>query len=102
MKTKTRSDPKGAAIAARRAPLPDNRPDFIRIDSVHQGNFRSKDGIYHINAVDCVTQREVATTVPLILRTMLDQFPLRILGFHSDGGVICCISAESGSVSHRS
>ncbi len=94
VKTKTRSDPKGAAIAARRAPVPDNRPGFIRIDSVHQGNFRGKDGIYHINAVDCVTQWEVIATVPAlthehmlpVLRTMLDQFPFKILGFHSDGG----------------
>jgi len=94
VKTKTRSDPKGAAIAARRAPVPDNRHGFIRIDSVHQGNFRGKDGIYHINAVDCVTQWEVIATVSAltqehmlpILRTILDQFPFKILGFHSDGG----------------
>lgn len=94
VKTRTRSDPKGAAIAARRAPVPDNCPGFIRIDSVHQGNFRGNQGIYHINAVDCVTQWEVVATVPAltqehmlpILRTMLEQFPFKTLGFHSDGG----------------
>ncbi|WP_176072138.1 integrase catalytic domain-containing protein [Paraburkholderia phenazinium] len=92
--TKTRSDPKGAAIAARRAPVPEDRPGFIRIDSVHQGNFRDNRGLYHINAVDCVTQWEVVATVPTlarehmlpVLRAMLEQFPFTILGFHSDGG----------------
>lgn len=92
--TKTRTDPKGAAIAVRRAPVPEDRPGFIRIDSVHQGNQHGERGVYHINAVDCVTQWEVVATVPTltrvhmlpVLRAMLDQFPFRILGFHSDGG----------------
>ncbi|MBC8720616.1 transposase family protein [Paraburkholderia sp. 31.1] len=94
VRTKTRSDPKGAAIAMRRAPTPENRPGFIRIDSVHQGNFRSDRGLYHINAVDCVTQWEVVASVQTlarehmlpVLRDMIDQFPFQILGFHSDGG----------------
>lgn len=92
--TKTRTDPKGAAIAVRRAPAPENRPGFIRIDSVHQGNQDGERGVYHINAVDCVTQWEVVATVPTltrahmlpVLRAMLEQFPFKILGFHSDGG----------------
>lgn len=48
--------------------------------------------MYHINAVDCVTQWEVVATVLTlarehmlpVLRAMLEQFPFRILGFHSD------------------
>ncbi|MGF6597621.1 transposase InsO family protein [Paraburkholderia sp. GAS448] len=92
--TKTRANPKGAAIAVRRAPAPENRPGFIRIDSVHQGNTEDQRGVYHINAVDCVTQWEVVATVPTlerehllpVLRDMIDQSPFRILGFHSDGG----------------
>jgi transposase InsO family protein len=92
--TKTRANPKGGAIAVRRAPAPENRPGFIRIDSVHQGNTDDHRGVYHINAVDCVTQWEVVATVPTlerehmlpVLRDMIDQFPFRILGFHSDGG----------------
>ncbi|WP_052949796.1 hypothetical protein [Dyella japonica] len=56
VRTKTRSNRKAAAIAVRRAPAPDNRPGFIRIDSVHQGDFRGRWGVYHINAVDCATQ----------------------------------------------
>jgi transposase InsO family protein len=94
VRTKTRSERKFAAIAVRRAPVPENRPGFIRIDSVHQGNFKGRQGIYHINAVDCVTQWEVVATVPNltrehmlpVLRAMLEQFPFLILGFHSDGG----------------
>jgi hypothetical protein len=73
---------------------PESRPGFIRIDSVHQGNYRGHRGGYHINAVDCVTQWEVVATVPIlarehmlpVLRAMLEQFPFLIIGFHSDGG----------------
>ncbi|WP_342310524.1 transposase family protein [Burkholderia pyrrocinia] len=91
---KTRSDPKRADIAVKRAPTPENQPGFVRIDSVHQGNFQDHRGVYHINAVDCVTQWEVVATVPTlarehmlpVLRAMLAQFPFKILGFHSDGG----------------
>jgi hypothetical protein len=36
VRTKTRSDPRSAAIAVRRAPMPENQLGFIRIDSVHQ------------------------------------------------------------------
>ncbi|MCI0151919.1 DDE-type integrase/transposase/recombinase [Paraburkholderia sediminicola] len=94
VRTKTRSERKEVPIAVRRAPTPKNRPGFIRIDSAHQGNFKGRQGIYHINAVDCVTQWEVVATMPSltrkhmlpVLRDMLDQFPFRILGFHSDGG----------------
>ncbi|EDZ97876.1 integrase, catalytic region, partial [Burkholderia sp. H160] len=81
-------------IAVRRAPAPGNRPGFIRIDSVHQGDRRGRQGPYHINAVDCVTQWEVVGSVPAItreymlplLRAMLAQFPFMIMGLHSDGG----------------
>jgi transposase InsO family protein len=94
VRTKTRTDRRSAAIAIRRAPTPDNRPGFIRIDSVHQGDFRGRWSIYHINAVDCVTQWQVVATVPSLkrehmlpaLRAMLAQFSFEILGFHSDGG----------------
>jgi len=58
--TKTR--PTGIAIGVRRAPKPDGRPGFIRIDSVHQGDQDGIKGVYHINAVDCVTQWELVAT----------------------------------------
>ncbi len=47
---------KAVTIGVRRAPAPEGRPGFIRIDSVHQGDLDGIKGLYHINAVDCVTQ----------------------------------------------
>jgi len=94
VKTGTQSSRKAPAIGIRRAPAPDQRPGFIRIDSVHQGDFDGAKGLYHINAVDCVTQWQVvgsvqaiseAFLVPLIDH-MLGQFPFHIIGFHSDNG----------------
>ena len=90
--TKTR--PTGLAIGERRAPAPDNRPGFIRIDSVHQGDQDGIKGVYHINAVDCVTQWELVATCEKIseafllpvIRELLDGFPFAILGFHADNG----------------
>jgi transposase InsO family protein len=90
--TKTR--PTGIPIGERRAPTPDGRPGFIRIDSVHQGDQDGIKGVYHINAVDCVTQWElVATCEKLseayllpVIEALLAGFPFRILGFHADNG----------------
>jgi hypothetical protein len=91
--TKTRPT-KTATIGVRKAPAPEGRPGFIRIDSVHQGDQDGIKGLYHINAVDCVTQWEVVATVQVISEAhllpvivqMLEQFPFEILGFHSDNG----------------
>ena len=52
--TKTRGH--SVPIAERHAPVPEGRPGFIRIDSVHQGDQDGFKGLYHINAVDCVTR----------------------------------------------
>jgi len=81
-------------IGVRRAPAPEGRAGFIRIDSVHQGDHDSIKGLYHINAVDCVTQWQVVATVQTIseaymlpvIEQMLEQFPFEILGFHADNG----------------
>jgi len=81
-------------IGVRKAPAPEGRPGFIRIDSVHQGDRDGAKGLYHINAVDCVTQWQVVATVQTIseahllpvIEQMLEQFPFRILGFHADNG----------------
>ncbi|HYN62968.1 MAG TPA: transposase family protein [Candidatus Limnocylindrales bacterium] len=91
--TKTRPT-KSVTIGVRKAPAPDGRPGFIRIDSVHQGDLDGTKGLYHINAVDCVTQWQVVATVQTIseahllpvIRQMLEQFPFEILGFHADNG----------------
>jgi len=82
------------AIAERRKPDPKGRPGYIRVDTVHQGQKDGKPGVYHINAVDTVTQWEVIGCVTTIcerdlipvLEAMLHQFPFRIIGFHCDNG----------------
>jgi len=90
--TKTR--PVSIAIGERRAPAPDNQPGYLRVDSVHQGDQDGVKGVYHINTVDCVTQYEGVATCERIseaflipvLEALLQSFPFRILGFHSDNG----------------
>lgn len=91
--TKTSGD-RAAAIGVRRAPAPDGRPGFIRIDSVHQGDLDGVKGLYHIDAVDCVTQWQIVASVQTIseahmlpiIEQMLQQFPFKIAGFHADNG----------------
>ena len=91
--TKTRPT-QAVTIGVRKAPAPDGRAGFIRIDSVHQGDWDGIKGLYHINAVDCVTQWEVVASVQTIsevhllpvIEQMLEQFPFEILGFHADNG----------------
>jgi transposase InsO family protein len=81
-------------IGIRRKPDPQGRPGFIRIDTVHQGDLDGIKGLYHINAVDEVTQFEVVFTVERIseqfmipaLAALLETFPIQILGFHADNG----------------
>jgi hypothetical protein len=82
------------SIAERRKPDPQGRPGYLRVDTVHQGNLDGRPGLYHINAVDTVTQWQVVGCVETIserhlipvLEAMLHQFPFRILGFHCDNG----------------
>jgi len=86
--------PKVSSIGERRKPRPDGKPGFIRIDTVHQGDQDKQKGVYHINAVDEVTQFEVVCSVEKIselylipaLEQMLQAFPFTVLGFHSDNG----------------
>ena len=81
-------------IGERRKPQPQGLPGYLRIDTVHQGDQEGVKGIYHINAVDQVTQWEIVAATPQIselwliplLETMLAQFPFVIRGFHSDNG----------------
>lgn len=91
----TKTQPtKRVDIGVRRAPAPEGRAGFIRIDSVHQGDQDGIKGLYHINAVDCVTQWQVVASVQTIseahmlpvIEQMLEQFPFEILGFHADNG----------------
>ena len=90
--TKTR--PTAAPIGQRGKPQPNNQPGYIRIDSVHQGDQDKRKGLYHINAVDEVTQIQVVATLERIteehmlpaLKAMLNAFPFKIKGFHTDNG----------------
>jgi transposase InsO family protein len=90
--SKTQSRP--SSIGARRAPAPEGRPGFIRIDTVHQGDHDGRKGLYHINAVDIITQWQLVATCERIseayllpvIGELLAGFPFVILGFHSDGG----------------
>ena len=86
--------PTQISIGERRRPEPNGRPGYLRVDTVHQGDRDGVKGVYHINAVDEVTQWQVVGATPQIseayllplLEAMLAQFPFRILGFHSDNG----------------
>jgi hypothetical protein len=82
------------SIGERRKPDPQGKPGYLRVDTVHQGQHDGQRGIFHINAVDTVTQWQVVGCVETIcerdlipvLEAMLHQFPFRILGFHCDNG----------------
>jgi transposase InsO family protein len=89
---KTRPVP--VAIGERRPPKPDGKPGYLRVDTVHQGDQDGIKGVYHINAVDEVTQWQVvgataqiseAFLLPVLV-SMMEQFPFVIRGFHSDDG----------------
>ena len=86
--------PTKVPIGERRKPQPGGEPGFLRIDTVHQGDQDGRKGLYHINAVDEVTQWQIVAATPQIselwllpvLEAMLEQFPFLIRGFHSDNG----------------
>jgi transposase InsO family protein len=84
----------GVSIGERRRPDPRGQPGFLRVDTVHQGDWDGVKGVYHINAVDTVTQWQVVGCVAHIseahllplLEAILHQFPFALLGFHTDNG----------------
>lgn len=86
--------PVQVSIGERRRPESNGQPGYLRVDTVHQGDLDGVKGVYHINAVDEVTQWQVVGAVAQIseaylipvLEAMLAQFPFRIRNFHSDNG----------------
>lgn len=86
--------PTTVSIGERRKPDPQGRPGYLRVDTVHQGDRDGQKGVYHINAVDEVTQWQVVGAAEQIseawlmpvLEAMMEQFPFIIRGFHSDNG----------------
>lgn len=86
--------PVSVNIGERRKPRPNGKPGFLRVDSVHQGDFEGEKGVYHVNIVDEVTQWEAVGCVENItdefmiplLEKLIEQFPFIIQNFHSDNG----------------
>ena len=81
-------------IGVRKAPKPNGRAGWVRIDSVHQGDLDGAKGVYHITCVDATSQWQVQACVQGIseayllpvLELILTQFPFVIAGFDSDNG----------------
>ncbi len=81
-------------IGERRKPQANGKPGYIRIDTVHQGDLDKVKGVYHINAVDEVTQFQVVISVERIsenylipvLEELIEAFPFKVINFHSDNG----------------
>lgn len=86
--------PTPVSIGERRKPVTGGRPGYLRVDTVHQGDLDGVKGVYHINAVDEVTQWQVVGATPYlseawlipVLTALLEQFPFQLHGFHSDNG----------------
>ena len=83
-----------SSIGKRRRPRPEDRPGFVRVDTVHSGDRDGEKGAYVINMVDEVTQFQQLAAVPRItehfmvpvLAALVGAFPFRVLGFHADNG----------------
>jgi hypothetical protein len=90
----TKTKPTVVQIGERARPSPGGSPGYIRIDTVHQGDYNDKKGVYHVNAGDELTQWEIVASVEkiaesylvLVLESMLAGFPFVMRGFHSDNG----------------
>jgi len=93
--TYTKTNPVKRKIGERRAPQPNGKPGYIRVDSVHQGDNSDKEkGVYYINSVDEVTQWQIvmctekiseAYLLPIV-EMMLAFYPFKIKEFHTDNG----------------
>ena len=89
-----RTKPVRAHIGERRKPNPEGQPGYLRIETVHQGDLDGIKGVYHINAIDEVTQMECVFSVERIserfmmpiLKLLVSTFPFVIRGFHADNG----------------
>ena len=82
------------SIGIRKSPEPEGRPGYLRIDTVHQGDKAKKKGVYHVNAVDEVTQMCVVVSVGkidkqhmiVVLKKIIEYFPFKIIEIHADNG----------------
>jgi len=89
-----KTNPSPVKIGKRTKPNPNGQPGYFRVDTVHQGDFAKKKGMYHINCVDEVLQFEFVFSVPAIsekymkqvLEMLYQHCPYIIINFHSDNG----------------
>ena len=92
VRLKTQAAPVG--IGLRRAPEPNGRLGYVRVETVHQGGRDGEKGLYLINLADQVTQFEFIGAVAGIserflaplLEGLLRSFPFPMRGFHADHG----------------
>ncbi|MCK4246270.1 hypothetical protein KAX14_03450 [Candidatus Bipolaricaulota bacterium] len=85
-----KTKPATARYGERRCPDPQGQPGYLRVDTVHQGDWNGEKGVYHINTIDAVTQWEIVGCVERIserylvpvLKDLLTQYPFVIYGFH--------------------
>lgn len=81
-------------LGLRQKPEPQGRPGYVRVDTVHQGDYLGNKGVYHLNIVDEVTQYELIATVEQIterylkpvVEALLKLFPFVVFEFHADNG----------------
>ncbi len=86
--------PTRSQIGERRKPNPQGQPGYLRVDTVHQGDLDGIKGVYHINAVDELTQFQCVLSVERIserflipvLEQIMKTFPFIIKGVHADNG----------------
>ena len=89
-----KTHPAKVNIGLRRVPQPQGRPGYVRVDSVHSGEWDGAKGLYFINAVDEITQYQFVAAVARLgesdlipaLEGLLGAFPFKVLGFHADNG----------------
>lgn len=89
-----RTKARNIEIGIRRKPEPNGQPGYVRVDTVHQGDYLGNKGVYHLNIVDEITQYELIATVEQIterylkpvVEELLKLFPFHIYEFHADNG----------------
>ncbi|MDY7019516.1 MAG: integrase [Chloroflexota bacterium] len=92
----TKTKPALSQIGERAKPDPRGQPGYIRIDTVHQGDMNGSKGVYHINAVDQVTQWEIVNhIVASLLNKLLINFTKSIPRHSNDNGLV---ETKNGSV----
>lgn len=97
--TFTHTQARSVEIGLRKKPEAQGKPGYLRVDSVHQGDFDTGlgswgKGVYHINFVDeqlqwevvvCVERRSEQFLKP-VFEQLQEMFPFKLLNFHSDNG----------------